>query len=1182
MTKGRKHRLTEIAVWILLGVCALLVAFTFSLARSPGDTRDAAEKVEKIVAKRLGILDGYIEDAMSQDCDEWMHLAGLPSDMVVYRYVKDSLQSWSNQFPITNDEISHKVLFQRLTNPKSGLSSQLSQVTSEVSYLNLGAKWYLVKSVAGEECKIIAGLEIVNTLDDNSRNGSNPRLKLGNRFTIAPLTNSGGDPVCVDGVPKFKILNDLLQSQAVFNSYMIWLAYASFVIALILFLINKRSCLRFAISSVSLLLATVLMYFWGLGLQSEVEFFSPLVYAHGAFFYSLGAVILVNIGIVLMVLCVFLFRRDLYRRVCSFKRPRAWLAVWSVVVLLFIIELVAYTLYVFRSIVRNSGITLELYMLDEITPYTALVYGSFISVLMMIPLLLQLLRPGVRTFLGFDYNAVSNKSRFFFAILFSIYLVIISSTLGFKKESGRIGVWANMLSIDRDIALELELRSAEDDIADDILISTLTMMENSGSSILNRLTDSYLYGISQSYDISATVLRDGDNSSSTIAYFNERVSEGTPVAPGSKFLYSFTENGLIRYTGVFVYFHQNYGVTRLLVGVEPKNAKESLGYARLLGISGPGQISIPSGYDYAKYKNNDIVQYRGNYAYPTKLGNNVNTLSPSESVTHLKSEGYTHFIKSVADDEIVVISRPSISLFNYFLSFALIALVSYLGLSLLTRPRKDRTVRERSYYKSRVSYVLVVSLFATLVIMATVSVVFVYRRNDSNLKVLMSDKISSVQAILQESFKDVRDARQLLSPDYYYVLQNVCNISRSDITLYSVSGSLLISSNMDIFDRMILGTRVEQDAYENIVFKDKRFFFKRERAGSRDYYAMYAPVFNASGSMVAIMCSPYVDENFDLMMEAVWHSVSIVTVFLILLLIARFMVLNIVGRMFKPLTEMGRKMIATKVSDLEYIEYDNDDEISSLVKAYNRMVKDLSESTLRLADAERDKAWSAMARQVAHEIKNPLTPMKLQIQRIIRLKERNAPDWQQKFDEVVKIVLDHIDILTDTANEFSTFAKLYSEEHTLIDVDALLTEEVMMYDGRENIEISYIGLPGAMVKGPKPQLTRVFVNLINNAVQALEDRPDGKIMVSLRKSTADGFYDIVFEDNGPGVAEENIPRLFSPNFTTKSSGTGLGLAICRSILEQCGAAIHYSKSFVLQGACFTVSFPVDGKTDDAV
>ena len=104
----------------------------------------------------------------------------------------------------------------------------------------------------------------------------------------------------------------------------------------------------------------------------------------------------------------------------------------------------------------------------------------------------------------------------------------------------------------------------------------------------------------------------------------------------------------------------------------------------------------------------------------------------------------------------------------------------------------------------------------------------------------------------------------------------------------------------------------------------------------------------------------------------------------------------------------------------------------------------------------------------------------------------------------------------------------------------------------------------------------MFVNLLTNAVQAIEgasEITDGQVVVSLRNSTADGYYDIVFEDNGPGVPDENRSRLFTPNFTTKSGGAGIGLAICKTILERCGGDISYSRSFTLGGACFTIRFP---------
>jgi signal transduction histidine kinase len=138
----------------------------------------------------------------------------------------------------------------------------------------------------------------------------------------------------------------------------------------------------------------------------------------------------------------------------------------------------------------------------------------------------------------------------------------------------------------------------------------------------------------------------------------------------------------------------------------------------------------------------------------------------------------------------------------------------------------------------------------------------------------------------------------------------------------------------------------------------------------------------------------------------------------------------------------------------------------------------------------------------------------------------------------------------------------------------MLQEEISIFDNREDIKFEFIGLEGVRVMGPKPQLTRVFVNLINNAVQAMtETGGKGTLRISLRNSITEGFYDIVFEDSGPGVAEENVDKLFTPNFTTKNGGSGLGLAISRSVLERCGASISYSRSFALGGACFTILYP---------
>ena len=212
-----------------------------------------------------------------------------------------------------------------------------------------------------------------------------------------------------------------------------------------------------------------------------------------------------------------------------------------------------------------------------------------------------------------------------------------------------------------------------------------------------------------------------------------------------------------------------------------------------------------------------------------------------------------------------------------------------------------------------------------------------------------------------------------------------------------------------------------------------------------------------------------------------------------------------------------------------------------------------------------------MARRVAHDLKNPLTPIKLQIQLLMRMKASGNPAWQDKLEEVAGTVLYHVDLLADSADQFSTFAKMYDQAPERFDLDALIRQEVDLFDSRDDVQLDYFGLADAYVLAPRPQLTRVIVNLLTNAFQALDGA--GRIQVALRNSSEDGFYDIVVEDNGPGVPEDMTEKIFSPDFTTKTSGSGLGLAICRRIVDHCGGSISYSRSFTLGGACFTVKFP---------
>ena len=1139
----------NIAAVILLAASAVLLAIALSVPRSPGDTELAARRIERRVDHKLKTLEAQVQKDPKS----------LPPDMVVYHYTEDSLVSWTNQFPVFRDGLNNSRVFQRLSSIQTRSSAPLSEVGSDWGFYNFGPKWYLARRFTRDKETYIAGLEIMNTQDSRFFNGVNPQLRLGERYSIKPLTFSGGTDVEVEGVPQFKVLYDSLTGTPTTDAGLIFFAFACFAAAAILFLLGGRTVRRATLVSAGMLVALSALYAWGYTAQGEYRFFSPSVYA-GSVFHSLGSVIIINMAILLLSLNLYFVRHDLYTK----TNTKVKRVLGAAACIISIAAIAGYAFLTLRSIILNSNVSLELYKFGGLSLFSLFLMLSFISMLLSIPMIMKVLR--------FPSGIFSSRGKLIYSLITSAFIVLTAGVLGFRKEQNRVAVWANRLSVDRDIALELKLRRIDQNIASDIFIAPLSLLDNAEAVIQNRIVEMYLARESQSYNVSVYLVP-ADGNPDQISFFQERLRGGEPIGDNCRFLYSDVNYGHPRYDGVFLYFNETTGLVRMLLEIEQKTWEGSHGYSALLGLSAPGRVNMPSRYSYARYNGADIKLFNGDYAYPTKMNGRLRSQVYEDRVSTVTSESHRHFFNIVGEDECVIISRPKTYTYGYIISVLFLALVMFLLLSLFTIRPHRRRFQERAYYRRRISAVIMTSLVLALVAMALVSVLFVARSYQDNMQRLMSGKIGAVQSMLYTRMGPVNNARAIRAPQNQAVLKSVSDDIESDITIFSPDGHIVISSNPVVLERMLLGGRVNNRAFENIVQNHKRYYINREKIGRRSYYSMYAPLLGDDGRVSGIICSPYTDFGSHFEVDAVMHAVALLTVFLVLLIIGRLMVSAVIGRMFKPITEMKHKMSSADIDTLEYINYDQEDEIQSLVQSYNRMVTELKESTRKLAQAERDKAWSGMARQVAHEIKNPLTPMKLQLQRIIRLKQKNSPDWQEKFDEMSKVLLDHIDILSDTANEFSSFAKLYTEVPSEINLDEVLQEEISMFDSRDGIRFEYVGLRDTVVMGPKPQLTRVFVNLINNAVQALDGVPDASVRVSLRKSTREDCFDIVFEDNGPGVAPENEDKLFTPNFTTKTGGSGLGLAISRSVLERCGGTISYSRSFALGGACFTIVYP---------
>lgn len=235
------------------------------------------------------------------------------------------------------------------------------------------------------------------------------------------------------------------------------------------------------------------------------------------------------------------------------------------------------------------------------------------------------------------------------------------------------------------------------------------------------------------------------------------------------------------------------------------------------------------------------------------------------------------------------------------------------------------------------------------------------------------------------------------------------------------------------------------------------------------------------------------------------------------------------------------------------------------------MIDELSNSALLLVRSEREGAWREMAKQVAHEIKNPLTPMKLSVQYLKKAWDENEKDWDKRLARFTKTIIEQIDSLSEIANAFSDFAKMPVQKSEQVDLKYIINNSIELF--KENTDVKYVlYLPEDkyLVKADKNQMLRVFNNLIKNSIQAIGSKKDGQVTISVKKSQKEMI--VVIADNGTGIPQEMADKIFSPSFTTKSSGMGLGLAIVKNIVLNAGGNIWFeSKAKV--GTTFYISLP---------
>ena len=385
---------------------------------------------------------------------------------------------------------------------------------------------------------------------------------------------------------------------------------------------------------------------------------------------------------------------------------------------------------------------------------------------------------------------------------------------------------------------------------------------------------------------------------------------------------------------------------------------------------------------------------------------------------------------------------------------------------------------------------------------------------------------------------------------------------------------MLSSSRNELYDKGLKGRYIDSKAYKELIINKTGTVIINENIDNNEYLSAYVPFRNYDNEVIAYLNLPYFARQNEFKEEISNFVIAFSNIFLALILISVVVGIFISRQLTRPLVVIQDKIKSMDIKrKAEKIVYTKNDELGGLIREYNRKVDELSESANKLAQSEREMAWREMAKQIAHEIKNPLTPMKLSVQYLERAYDKKDENWEKTYRKVSKNLIEQIDVLSGIASEFSNFAKMPASKKEIVNLIDIVNNTVGLYENTEYVDfVTDINIKSrGLINADKEQMVRIFTNLIKNGIQAIPDNRQGKIQVRVDEYNESFIIRII--DNGCGIPEAMQTKIFQPNFTTKSSGMGLGLSMVKSMLISNNATIHF-KTKEDEGTEFVIEIPV--------
>lgn len=610
------------------------------------------------------------------------------------------------------------------------------------------------------------------------------------------------------------------------------------------------------------------------------------------------------------------------------------------------------------------------------------------------------------------------------------------------------------------------------------------------------------------------------------------------------------------------------------IDIIPKYNIDGIGYPELLSSLSNQRKNINlSELSIGIYKDNYLIRNLGNYLYYNEL--DYNYIKYLNNDKYLVNNNYKHyFFQEQSIENVVLVISKNYNVLKYYLSpftyiFVFLLIIYFLtfiicnGDATFTNPRKNSL--SQKIQNSSIWFFIAVSVFIGIF-----SIFLIININNNKNKSGLIEKTYSISKEIEKYLNN--DSNSLLSLEN--TLFNIANIFFVDINLYDGDGYLVSTSNENMFLNNLTSNLINPNALFKIQNTNR--FINNESIGNYKYMSSYMIVLDKYNNIYYLNI-PYFTKQSQLKKEISNYLILFINIYTIIIFIIIIMTHFLSNYITKPLSILTGKLARVSLSNKnDKITYEINDEIGKLVEVYNNKVDELEKSAELLAKSERESAWREMARQVAHEIKNPLTPMKLSTQYLYKIWEKDEENFDEHLSKYINTMVHQIDTLSDIATAFNNFAKMPEAENDIYNINKVIKNALEVYD-QTDVDINFNYSEKEINTFIDFNLfTIVFNNLISNSMQAFVSEDNNKkLKINIYSKIIDNKCVIDFTDNGPGIDNVLLKKIFLPNFTTKHSGSGLGLAIVSNIIKNANGTIECLQ--VKEGAHFRIILPLTNK-----